>query len=652
MKYIKNYSKFKSDNFIKEEFLGKFWRNLTGVTKKRVEDVVKLFEEFKSYIETPSIEKTKYYESFNKLDSEIKNKISEEFKKIVDSNKWKNKFIELFKLQVEQFMRKNNSDLFLSYLTSEADFNEIKNMSDIEFKSRINYLKSISARIIQEIETLNVSLANDILLESLQNFSKRQEVIDVKNFSNSISDKLPETKLLKYYYEELGIEPIGSSVFSKNYSSLEEYRRNNLSFKDFAKSFILFQNKNFEPFYYHFQNPEIYEEALGKDYIKKIDFDQKISDLENIKLLKEDLNKVIDWLDDFNEKVDRYKSLAHKLKELQEIFEKEKIVELGLYNINIPRDRKEELTICKNFLNFLNLILEKYGEMTVDDFLKKEDIKFTASTEDYFKGHKIYKVPEGSGKVYHGGKISPTDLNFLFREQGGMYCGKTMIGANNWVGVIPNRQGHNSFRITRRVYELSLKPGTKMIDINPAGLDSGIQGGLLDEKNLYTPKGIEGMAGIVYMVTPDGEIPSDKYFKIYHTQTPKKYIESALASEVVVFDRSSCSNLRIVPFKELLSEYEKQDSDHPNYTQLKEIYPKIRNVVWAFHLANPGLLDVLKEFSNFENQNTLKIRKGWEFSEAPNDQKVDDLVEKCGTISVDFTKFGTLLDYIVKNSFS
>ena len=50
------------------------------------------------------------------------------------------------------------------------------------------------------------------------------------------------------------------------------------------------------------------------------------------------------------------------------------------------------------------------------------------------------------------------------------------------------------------------------------------------------------------------------------------------------------------------------------------------------------------------NSKIIRRRSGKSLAEAPDDQNVDDLVEKCGTISTKDTeikKFPTLLDYII-----
>ena len=86
----------------------------------------------------------------------------------------------------------------------------------------------------------------------------------------------------------------------------------------------------------------------------------------------------------------------------------------------------------------------------------------------------------------------------------------------------------------------------------------------------------------------------------------------------------------------------------------------MRNMVWDLESSSPGILSKLESFTELTDLDVIRksimnskiIRKdsGKSLPEAPDDQKVDDLVEKCGSISArnsDILKFPTLLDYII-----
>jgi hypothetical protein len=94
--------------------------------------------------------------------------------------------------------------------------------------------------------------------------------------------------------------------------------------------------------------------------------------------------------------------------------------------------------------------------------------------------------------------------------------------------------------------------------------------------------------------------------------------------------------------------------------KLKNDYSGMRNMVWELESSSPGILSKLESFTELTNLDEIKksimnskfSRKdsGKSLAEAPDDQKVDDLVEKCGSISArnsDILKFPTLLDYII-----
>ena len=68
MKRIQTYQKFAQSRPIKEEFIGKMWRNLTGKNKERVEKVNTYLSKFNDLKSTPKIEDIPYLH----LDKEAK----------------------------------------------------------------------------------------------------------------------------------------------------------------------------------------------------------------------------------------------------------------------------------------------------------------------------------------------------------------------------------------------------------------------------------------------------------------------------------------------------------------------------------------------------------------------------------------------------
>ena len=654
MKRVKSYNQFRESRPIKEEFLDKFWRNITGKTKKRIESVTRQIELFKDLITPPKITNLPY--TLKESDDVLVKEVLDNFTKIIETGEWKKELADSL-----EDIKKNNvfkSDLIqmlMDYIKGNPDFSKVEDITDSEFNAYMKFDESDIRDIKSRIESSKGNIAKSTLLKALSKIGNKEEFQKATFKEEDKEIKEPETNLSKYYddifsYMKIGRDSKPMTEFNIGEKGSVGPSSNNIAM--LMKSFIAFQGKDYIPNDYEKNNPKSFEDTLGKDYIQKIDFSKRISELENIKLLKSELEKIVSWSKQINSERQSSRKSIDKLDTLRDIFSSY-YSESELSKI---RSKGEELKTSMNesLLNLINYILDSYGNMTIKEFFDFYNSKVPSRTErfttseDYVNGCEVYKLNEGCTKVYHGGKISPTDLDFLFREQGGMYAAKLMTGANNWPTILGKREGGLiSINITKRVYELSIKPGVKMVDYNPGGADSGSQGGLKDENRLYTPYGIKGMANKWYMNTPDGEIPDNLPQNI----SREKYVESGLDSEVVVFDRSVC-DIRIVPYKELISEYERLGNNNDTYKKLKDDYPKMRNMVWSVESSSPGILSKLKEFTELNNLDEIRkfIKKGGGNNDSPDDQKVDDLVEKCGSISVtnsDIKKFPTLLDYII-----
>ena len=656
-------NQFRELRHIKEGFFDKFLRNVTGKTKDRIESVTGQIELFKDSISPPKITDLPY--TLKESDDELVKEVLDNFTKIVETGEWKKELADSLEyLKKQKSSRSDLIQMLIDYIKGNPDFSKVEDITDSEFNAYMKFGESDIKDIKSRIESSKGNIAKSTLLKALAKVGNKEEFQNAKFKEEDSENKEPETKLLKYYDDIFSYMKIGRDSKPMTEFNIDEKGSVGGSFNNIAKlmkSFIAFQGKPYKSYDYGKDKPEAFEDTLGKDYIQKIDFSKKISELENLKLLKEELEKVISWSNKINSEKQSSQKSVDKLDVLKNVFSSY-YSESELLKM---RSKGEVLQTSSNesLLNLINYILDNYGNMTIKEFFdfynskvnKYYSERFTTS-EDYVNGYEVYKLDEGCGKVYHGGKISPTDLDFLFREQGGMYAAKLMTGANNWPTILGTREGGLiSIMITKRVYELSIKPGVKMVDDNPAGADSGSQGGLKDERRLYTPYGIKGMASKWYMNTPDGQIPAD----LPKNVSPEKYVESGLESEVVVFDRSVC-DIRIVPYKELISEYERLGNINGFYKKLKDEYPMMRNMVWDLESSSPGILSKLEPFTELTDLDGIKKsimdskiirrRSGKSLAEAPDDQNVDDLVEKCGTISTKDTeikKFPTLLDYII-----
>ena len=656
MKRIERYESFRNSRAIKEEFIGKFWRNLTGKNKERAKRVdIFMARDGKPYIsaggapvisEIPGV-------SMRDLESGSKEKISSRFSEIFLESEWKKKLADSIK-PLEQESGPAARLLMSVVLSGSPDYSEMEDMSDSEFSRLLQGIANIRDKAKNMMIAARRELAESALKKALAEEMGEEEKSAAEFLSKD--PEPPASEVLNGYDEVLtwidgdSEDDVKSDGFEIDSSG--QSRGQNIG--TLMKSLIAFQGKPYKSVDYRKERPDIYEEALGKGYMDKIVFGMKIEDVPRLKKLKEELAERISWIESHMKKSKESASAAKKMHGLNQAFG-EFAKAAGIPEKIGPTERRYGLARPKTFLNMVEHILGEFGEMSIKEFFEMLKSKcgrmaerFTTS-EDYVNEHAIYRTKEGCGKAYHGGKISPTDLGFLFREQGGMYGAKLMTGANNWPTILGVKEGGLiSIKITRRVYEMAIKPGTKMVDHNPGGADHGSQGGLLDENRLYTPHGIKGMANKWYMDAADGQIPED-----LGDVSREEYIDSALKSEVVVLDQDAC-DIRIVPFREVLAEYERLGStDHHSYKQLKQSYARWRDMAWSLESAKPGIISGLKPFTEMQDLSEidrLVARKSSPSSKAPEGGKADELVEICGSVSVrtgEIAKFPTLLDYII-----
>lgn len=178
-----------------------------------------------------------------------------------------------------------------------------------------------------------------------------------------------------------------------------------------------------------------------------------------------------------------------------------------------------------------------------------------------------YEVKEGCNVVYHGGKFLNNDPKWLIQEQGGIYCTKSLSGAELWGfygGVISRREWTTiSNSITSRVYEFTIRPGSKMVNLPAGGLDWSSKGGLKDERRDYFKDGVIGLSSQSVMDRPTGSIGA----------------ESALDAEIILFESEGDVSCRVVPFAEVLEHYREFDFGG-KYQTLMSWYKTVRRIIW------------------------------------------------------------------------
>ena len=286
----------------------------------------------------------------------------------------------------------------------------------------------------------------------------------------------------------------------------------------------------------------------------------------------------------------------------------------------------------------------------------------------------FFEVKDGCNVVYHGGKFMENNPKWLIEQQGGIYCTKSLSGAQSWGwsgGVISKQKWSQlSNSISSRVYEFTIKPGSKMVSMHAGGLDSNSRGGLKDERNQYYKDGVIGIAYQSIMDRPNNSVNA----------------ESCLDSEIILFEAERSVSFRVIPFIEVLQHYEKFNLQN-QYEKMMDWYKKVRKIVWYGYKNNSlvvddqhvfdksiiykddwkkvaefykdrgklyeGYLDDLKNLDPFytgSEENKI-IKKERIISEEIDVDKVDSIIEKLSNMFIFYYGFGiqnmTSLDEIL-----
>jgi len=189
-----------------------------------------------------------------------------------------------------------------------------------------------------------------------------------------------------------------------------------------------------------------------------------------------------------------------------------------------------------------------------------------------------FEVKDGCNVVYHGGKFKENDPKWLIQNQGGIYCTKSLSGAQAWGwvgGVIAKSRWQNlSNSISNRVYEFTIVPGSKMENMHAGGLDSNLIGGLKDERMEYYKDGIIGIVNQKIMGRPTNSVSA----------------ESCLDSEIILFEADKSVSCRVIPFIEVLEHYKKFNLKN-YYEVMMDWYKTVRKIVWYGYRSNLLVVD-------------------------------------------------------------
>ena len=399
MKRVKSYNQFIESRPIKEEFLDKLWRGITGADAKEIRE---LTDKIKSEYDSYSDEGKKEFRWMLKT-YVTNNKLNDLYKNILDGDEWYG--------DISKFVRPNVG----------GSINKIK--SDIN--SILTYLKDSS-------KSINTKLEKDSIMKKVTDINTKidkynQIVNQYKELSNFNQDKLLQE--FEYILKSIPECPWGESHFSGENLSSKTCFINNFSQYHKDKEFI--KTDKFNQLVEKLNNREriiketninkLYEEIYSE--IKKFYEDDKLKDYKgkleakpNVVPNYEFYQKVLDWAKE---------SLNGKtVSEILKSILKEKIVIIERSNSKETKNEGDKLVagnIIYSGQNFNNLNKEN-----ISRFINKE----------------------GEYKTKYSGKGMFTTNNIPYAFY---YC-NLRFGIENM---------NLSDTLFPTVYKITLKPGTE-----------------------------------------------------------------------------------------------------------------------------------------------------------------------------------------------
>jgi hypothetical protein len=366
MKRIKSYQNFKETRPIKEEFIGKMFRSITGADKREINSGVRKLQSI--YNKLNDSEKKEFIYTLNN------NYLNEYSKKIIYSTK-------------EPIMLSKYKDAFSKILDSE-DWHSIVNPSSDDSQYLISIINKINKTITEEISDIKGKASKKELNKKVEDFNK--EVDKFNRIVDSIKSGLYQKP--EYWEELFGCIP-GSPIYkqlsiSKFLDKIPAYTGKQLFLETG-------EFKKFEEWVNEL-NGEL-KESNYKDFYNKLkttfnELWDKVKGTNDARYVNKVYDK-LDYLYKFNEVLQWVKSEL-KDKKVSDIalsiinsFQKERIVEI------INSDSKEAKTegdklVAGNIVysgqNFNNL-----NKDNISRFINKEGYKETYSGKGIFTTNNI-----------------------------------------------------------------------------------------------------------------------------------------------------------------------------------------------------------------------------------------------------------------------
>jgi len=419
MKYVKEYRYFLDNRSIKEEFISKLFRNISGKNKERIEEIKSLCKEIQElYIDTVT------RQNFGDIDSPLKDK---QFVKVYDIiidkssltsdlaggkegvNFIKN-LIPILKGGKEEI---SSFSMLMTIRSLDTELDFIKSLDD---KPYLEFKKSLE-KVIKELKNNKGTVVIYAFIENLEKIAEQKS--KALNESQRILSLL-KSKETFYYYSQIGLK-----------------RDNDKWHKDhvarFVKSLVLKLDKNdkgeetkvcsynldvYSNYSINSTNSWSYDDEYGIDYfdkkIGKETLDKKVGELENFKKLMSEIEEIKPIIKEFYLKLNTLKEKIEKCSSTPPDFMSGYVFEKYLRNnSNLSNGYESKL---KNSLESLEKeLISAYGGYSDSPGVLRTNFLYTSD-------EKIFNYREGKEYIF----FNPQGLTNLIEEFKKSYESKTI----------------------------------------------------------------------------------------------------------------------------------------------------------------------------------------------------------------------------------
>ena len=509
MKRVKSYNRFREDRPIKEEFISKLWRNITGENKRRIEELVSVLD----------IEARK--DKLNQLASSLPSFINKE--------DMLSRFNQDWEKNLEYKLSQNLNDDIQNLLRNiyRFDISKIKEIlsekiSELDGSEWILLSSQLSGLELYTTDDIFSNVKNQILKDFRKELKNYIENFDA-NFKSQIL-RIFEDESIIYWGDYLCSNKCDPEYIKENpeYSGIQYLPQ-------FVKSLCLrldnqfFNINNYSDYAFSYDsNKYSYINQFGIEYKNRFTplLDKKVIDLPEFKQIEREVNSIRDILNDRNDKknkqnkkVDEFIEVSGGEKKVDFIWElkiddKEDNIKLKKELVNNDDDHRVTYLNPRYIVRGFDWIKSTLADKKVSEIIKelksnrniitveKSDSKMTRYVND--NGEKL------CGNVYYFGTIHPDitikNISDYVNKKGGSFIINPGTGAIAlYCTAYPSAAAQYAYLRTSQtinyktldrycpsVYKIVLKEGSKFVE----GSDTSIN---REEKERLTKLGYVGV---------------------------------------------------------------------------------------------------------------------------------------------------------------